>query len=396
MLEQRTPLNGDPIATVNPPSLNFMPTANVPAPSTSPSDPASAGATAADSKAAAPASAAPVASTNQQQQVSSSPAAPANNSGATPSQTQGSPIDLLFDPHQPKSGLPADVTFGGGPPLQQGAPPRFSYNLEDNITGAGQLGPESLLVSAHGTDIAGTFANQNTQAYVAGTQYGVPNFSFGPDTWVFGPQQQSSPQIRTANRPIRATEGNESGQLPGNNNLLPAQQGGASDNGQNSINPSRQDDGAMLMHEELDLSEQELKHEARPQSLAWAVFGDEDFMDELALTAACKGAAPFAWTPRPAEKHNRIGSFVYTAEPLNAPSDDRVGVLGPAALAASALAPAAVSPRERVLRNPRADQRGWSRPTPRFEQRPDQRFRRTDPYKMNWLKSSFLAIFSNR
>src|SRR5690242_1080351 len=45
LLEQRTPLNGDPIATVNPPPLNFIPAANMPAPSTSPSDPASAGAT---------------------------------------------------------------------------------------------------------------------------------------------------------------------------------------------------------------------------------------------------------------------------------------------------------------------------------------------------------------
>lgn len=140
----------------------------------------------------------------------------------------------------------------------------------------------------------------------------------------------------------------------------------------------------------------ESKQEARLQSLAWAVFGDENFMDELALTVACKGAMPFACTAPPAEEQEHVRSLIHTAEPLNAPADERAGVLAPAALAASAFAPAAVLDRERALRNPRADQRGWSRPTPRFQHRPDQRFRRTDPYKMNWLKSSFLAIFSNR
>ncbi len=127
-------------------------------------------------------------------------------------------IALLFDPHQPKSALPANVTFAGGPPLQQGAPPRYSYNLQDNILGAGALGPEAMFVASEGInapipfpeqviDIVGKLVKENFEAFVVSTPFGMPNFSFGPDTRVLGPQLAPSHQPKAENEPSSGESG---------------------------------------------------------------------------------------------------------------------------------------------------------------------------------------------
>lgn len=110
-------------------------------------------------------------------------------------------LDLLFTPHRPKSGVPADVISGVGPALQQGAPIIDSFELEDNLTGneRGDLRARENLQRPIFAEIVqkelADMGNVNT------TPYGMPNFSFGPDTWVFGPQEAASPRRRVMHRP---------------------------------------------------------------------------------------------------------------------------------------------------------------------------------------------------
>lgn len=157
-------------------------------------------------------------------------------------------IALLFDPHQPKSALPANVTFAGGPPLQQGAPPRYSYNLQDNILGAGALGPEAMFVASEGInapipfpeqviDIVGKLVKENFEAFVASTPFGVPNFSFGPDTRVLGPQLAPSHQPKAENEPGSG----ESGGATSEDESAPADEGAPHDDSRRGASANDRD-----------------------------------------------------------------------------------------------------------------------------------------------------------
>ena len=156
LLEERLPLNMGPTVSMSSP----------PAP-----------------MASAPLAAAPA--------TASTPPASASVADAAPISASGTPAALLFDPHQPIGMVPADVPSGSGPPLQQGAPPRFSYNLETNITGEGDgAANEPLTAPSHsgggtpngvpvGETLRGLPFDVNQEA---ATPAGVPRFSFGPQT----------------------------------------------------------------------------------------------------------------------------------------------------------------------------------------------------------------------
>ncbi len=380
LLEQRTPLNGHPlVAAVSSSSPGPLLLA------TSSLHPATSGGNGAAGEPATPASgpqagalaaSEPTASTSASQGAASPGAGGDPAGGLQPA--AGSPqqgvISLLFDPHQPKSALPADVTFSGGPPLQQGAPPRFSYNLETNITGGSKLGPHALLVAEQGTDLAGTFAD-NKHAYVASSPQGMPNFSFGPDTWVFGPQAAPSGRRTIENRSIRGQEGNESGQLPIEESPSQRGAGGTSE--------ERGHDRSSENHETNRTESPapqiaEAASDSQAEQANWSVFADEDWfsnfdeldLGELALAAAGRwrqsAAAPqhvaktVAATEQPLQNAGRLPM----TEPLNAPSDDRAGPLIAAAAVGSALVPAALTERG-ALHRPN-DRRFWSRPTQRL------------------------------
>jgi hypothetical protein len=122
----------------------------------------------------------------------------AADSSATPPQGI---LDLLFTPHRPKSGVPADVISGIGPPLQQGAPIIYSFELEDNLTG-GERGDLRARENPQRPTVPPIIQPELANiGNVDSTPYGVPNFSFGPDTWVFGPQEAASPERRVMQRP---------------------------------------------------------------------------------------------------------------------------------------------------------------------------------------------------
>lgn len=110
-------------------------------------------------------------------------------------------LDLLFTPHRPKSAVPADVISGIGPALQQGAPIIYSFELEDNLTGS-ERGDSRARENPQGPAVP-LFVQPELAniGNVDSTPYGMPNFSFGPDTWVFGPQGAPSPQGRVIHRP---------------------------------------------------------------------------------------------------------------------------------------------------------------------------------------------------
>lgn len=381
LLEQRTPLNGNPLVAAVPDAtmapLPLAPSSLHPAATggNSAADPATA---TPGSQAGALAASEPTASTSASQGAASTGASGDPAGGLQPA--AGSPqqgvISLLFDPHQPKSGLPADVTFSGGPPLQQGAPPRFSYNLETNITGGSKLGPHALLVAEQGTDLAGTFAD-NKHAYVASSPHGVPNFSFGPDTWVFGPQAAPSGRRTIENRSIRGQEGNERGQLPIEES--PSQRGG-DETGEERENDRSSEN---RRSESRPLQSAEAASDSPSERANWAAFADEalfvdlDFsgldeldLGELAAAAASRRQHLAGESHRVAEAGAttdlsvRDASRLTVTEPINAPTDERAGPLAAAASLAGALAPAALA--DRAVRRRPADRRSWSRPTERL------------------------------
>ncbi len=171
--------------------------------------------------AAAPATQAPNGTPTPPAQASSGSAGTNHSSGASgtgdapPISASNTPAVLLFNPHQPAGDLPADVTSGMGPPLQQGAPPRFSYNLETNITGEGDgAANEPLLAPSHSgmvtpngvptsETIRGLPFDVNQQA---ATPAGIPRFSFGP---------QNAPRSPLESRDL---PGLRPGTAPGSNN----------------------------------------------------------------------------------------------------------------------------------------------------------------------------------
>lgn len=349
LLEERTPLNGAPLTSAVP-NPTFV---ALPLPPSTPTNTAAApanGSQASALGAAAPISAAATSSSITELQGAA--AAPDPNTTAEPS---GGVIALLFDPHQPKSALPADVTFGGGPPLQQGAPPRFSYNLENNITGAEAMGPEAMFVAADGVnapgpaterfiDVVATLASENTEAYVVGTPYGVPKFSFGPDTRVSGPRDAAppAPQLKSSPAPGEESEaGNDGERLPSKDEA-PRRDEGSKD--------SPEDQGAA------EAPRQPLRTEAEPsqeelsrQNVVWSAFGDDDFLDELTDTVACQRELPHRGRESAPQQDTQLARIASATEPLKAPVEERASVSMHLLSAASAFVPAAVrnrGPRE--------------------------------------------------
>lgn len=197
LLEERLPLNSGPVASANP----------SPAPMAAASAPAA--------------------------------AAPANTSGsaaganAPPISASGTPAALLFDPHQPAGLIPADVTSGSGPPLQQGAPPRFSYNLETNITGGDGAAYEVLTAPSHSgsTSPNGVPAAETVRGLPfdvnqeAATPAGLPRFSFGPQTAPRSPlENRDLPGLRPGTAPSPSNRTNPtqpSESAPGTQPILP-------------------------------------------------------------------------------------------------------------------------------------------------------------------------------
>lgn len=200
LLEERLPLNSSPVPTNSSPAPMA---ASVPA-------------------AAAP----PSAATNA--------AASENGAEFPPISASGTPAVLLFDPHQPAGLIPADVTSGSGPPLQQGAPPRFSYNLETNITGEGSgAANEPLTAPSHSgsTTPNGVPAAETIRGLPfdvnqeAATPAGLPRFSFGPQTAPRSPlENRDLPGLRPGTAPSpnnRSHPTQPSESAPGTQPILP-------------------------------------------------------------------------------------------------------------------------------------------------------------------------------
>ncbi|HJT36095.1 MAG TPA: hypothetical protein VJ783_28995 [Pirellulales bacterium] len=198
LLEARLALNSSPVANINP----------TPAPVTT----------------SAPVAAAPTATATNT----------SGSANAPPISASGTPAVLLFDPHQPAGLIPADVTSGSGPPLQQGAPPRFSYNLETNITGEGSgAANEPLTAPSHSgsTTPNGVPAAETIRGLPfdvnqeAATPAGIPRFSFGPQTAPRSPlQNRDLPGMRPGTAPSPSNRTNPtqpSESAPGTQPILP-------------------------------------------------------------------------------------------------------------------------------------------------------------------------------
>lgn len=200
LLEERLPLNSGPVANMNP----------TPAPVTN----------------SVPVAAAPTATATH---TSGS----ASGADAPPISASGTPAVLLFDPHQPAGLIPADVTSGSGPPLQQGAPPRFSYNLETNITGGDGAAYEVLTAPSHSgsTSPNGVPAAETIRGLPfdvnqeAATPAGLPRFSFGPQTAPRSPlENRDLPGLRPGTAPSpnnRTNPTQPSESAPGTQPILP-------------------------------------------------------------------------------------------------------------------------------------------------------------------------------
>lgn len=302
------------------------------------------------------------------------------SAGATQQSNEGV-IALLFNPHQPKSALPANVTFAGGPPLQQGAPPRVSYNLEDNIIGAGALGPEPLVVASEGIDVRIPLPEQvmdvveivrpkdKFKAFVAKTPYGVPNFSFGPDTQVFGTRLSPPHQPRAANEPSRG----ESGGAGNEEERSPADEGAPRGDEEPDAQSSegRGDVGA---HRQSLEAEANLPQEEKVR----AEFDDANFITTAPAAAACEQAlalprsalAPShdAYFASPHEA--QFMSVARQAQPFNAPADERAKPWVGAAWGMISFAPAALrDASDHALRRHAAEGPHWSRPARRLRVR---------------------------
>lgn len=200
LLEERLPLNSSPVAT------NASP---------------------APMAASVPAAAAPTA-------AATNGAGAASGAEFPPISASGTPAVLLFDPHQPAGLIPADVVSGTGPPLQQGAPPRFSYNLETNITGEGSgAANEPLTAPSHSGSVTpnGVPAAETIRGLPfdvnqeAATPAGIPRFSFGPQTAPRSPlENRDLPGLRPGTAPSPSNRTNPtqpSESAPGTQPILP-------------------------------------------------------------------------------------------------------------------------------------------------------------------------------
>lgn len=163
---------------------------------------------------------------------------------APPISASNTPAVLLFNPHQPAGDLPADVTSGNGPPLQQGAPPRFSYNLETNITGEGDgAANEPLIAPSHSGMVTpnGVATSETVRGLPfdvnqqAATPAGIPRFSFGPQTSPRSPlENRDLPGLRPGTSPspnnrTNPTQPPES--APGTQPVIPPANQGAQQTG---------------------------------------------------------------------------------------------------------------------------------------------------------------------
>jgi hypothetical protein len=298
---------------------------------------------------------------------------------------------LLFDPHQPKSGVPADVTSDIGPPSQQGAPPRISYNLEDNVTGGNHGGLEALLGPSHGPGALQHPAdvnpppNNNPPPNVVGSPYGVPNFRFGPDTWVFGPQTVRPSEARTARRPIRPTDSEISPDLESSEPQNSAPTGEAP-----SDSAPDDDHGASLPHEQpisqsanpRNAQHGRLAHDSALMGATSAppeVSGLGDFDDKSAgldaleddpsssLALEAKAVDRLIAADRSLGEIDAARWRPWPAAPaIDQPDSDRSDVFIPAVLATGLLAPAAGRDRSGRARDSSDDHRGWLRPVRRL------------------------------
>ncbi|HEV7225837.1 MAG TPA: hypothetical protein VGN42_24235 [Pirellulales bacterium] len=318
-------------------------------------DPSAAGAAMQNAAAASSAGANAAAGPTEFRQATAAPSPAAN---------QPTDLDLLFDPHQPKSGLPADVTSGIGPASQQGAPPRISYNLEDNITGGDHSGQEALLGPLHAPDSPINSAGASVPPNVANTPYGVPNFGFGPDTWVFGSQAAGPPEARTARRPLS----------PADSGISPDLRNSAPPRDEPSDSAPDDDRGASLPQDR-PIS-QPVSQSANPPSEA---LGLGDFDDDGPGADALEGDPPsaVALTGKAVDRliadDNSLGQFDAArphpwpaASAIAEPDSDPSDVLVPAVVATGLLAPAAGGDRSGPARNPPHGMRGWSRPVRRL------------------------------
>jgi hypothetical protein len=324
-------------------------------------DPAAASAAMQNAAASSAAGADAAAGPTEFRQAAAAPSSAGNQPG-----NQRTAADLLFDPHQPKSGLPADVTSGIGPPSQQGAPPRFSYNLEDNITGADHSDQEALLGPLHAPDSPVNSAGAGVPPNVANTPFGMPNFSFGPDTWVFGPQTAGPPEARTARRPIRPTDSEISPDLQ-NRDL---QNSAPSDEPPTDSAPDG-DRGAWSPQQ---------RPIARP---APQPASPPSKMPGVGEAGPRLGALESGPASRPALEGKAVDRLIAddaslrefdapppqpwpAASPIGEPDSDRSDLFIPAALATSLVAPAASRDPSGLMRNPPGDRRGGSRPVRRL------------------------------
>lgn len=208
-----------------------------------------------------------------------------NGGQAPPISASNSPAVLLFDPHQPTGMVPADVTSGSGPPLQQGAPPRFSYNLETNITGEGDgADNEPLTAPSHSGSVTpngvpGGEAGRGLPFDVnqaAATPAGIPRFSFGPQTAPRSPlENRDLPGMRpgtspSSNNRTNPTQPPES--APGTQPVIPSanqgarQEAGASD--QNIAAAPAANDAEFVMAEERVTAEHALAIDIMAADLA--------------------------------------------------------------------------------------------------------------------------------